>query len=224
MVINDTLGSERRPLPGTASPIPPAPEKAITVNDWWNDALLCVAVTAALTSGPEVVAVQTSAVPIWVFARFTSVQTSPPPETFRVCFVVAFGPSDEAKATSSSPALATLITGVVIVPLPSTETIASTCGVPTDAPAETTRSMAPPATRVAPATGDWLITDPAGTFALGATDTLPTVKPATAIWLLAVACVRPTTFGTVRTTSAGAVATTSATALLLATCVPAAGV
>src|SRR6185503_13965511 len=72
-----------------------------------------------------------------------------------------------------------------------------------------------------PATGDWLITDPAGTVVLGAVVTPPTVRPAFAIAVVAAACVRPTTLGVA--TWATPLDTTSATAEPLATCVPATG-
>jgi len=65
------------------------------------------------------------------------------------------------------------------------------------------------------------MTDPAATVALDAVVTVPTAKPAPVIALVAAACVRFTTFGTL--TGAGPVDTTRFTALPEATDVPAAG-
>ena len=65
------------------------------------------------------------------------------------------------------------------------------------------------------------MTEPAGTVALDAVVTVPTVKPALVMAVVAAACVRFTTFGTA--TSGGPVETTKATAAPGALCVPAAG-
>ena len=62
-----------------------------------------------------------------------------------------------------------------------------------------------------PAAGVWLITDPAGTVVLDAVVTVPTVRPAPVIAVVAAACVRPTTLGTA--TCGRPDETTSATAL-----------
>src|SRR6187399_2043647 len=67
----------------------------------------------------------------------------------------------------------------------------ATCGSPVD----TTSATALPVVTCVPATGDWLITEPAGTVVLDAVVTAPTVRPAFAIAVVAAACVRPTTFG-----------------------------
>ena len=85
-----------------------------------------------------------------------------------------------------------------------------------------TRLTALPAATDVPAAGLSLMTDPAGTVALDAVVTVPTVRPAAVIALVAAACVRPTTFGTL--TGAGPDDTTRFTALPAATDVRAAGV
>src|SRR6185295_18584974 len=72
-----------------------------------------------------------------------------------------------------------------------------------------------------PAAGVWLITDPAGTVVLVVVVTVPSVRFAPVIAVVAAACVRPTTFGTA--TCGGPLDTTSVTAEPCATCVPAAG-
>src|SRR4051794_18151865 len=66
------------------------------------------------------------------------------------------------------------------------------------------------------------MTDPAGTVALEAVVTAPTISPASVIAAAAAACVRPTTAGTA--TFSGPDDTTRVIAVPLATCVPAAGV
>src|SRR5438874_790763 len=68
----------------------------------------------------------------------------------------------------------------------------ATCG----RPEETVNATALLTRTSAPATGDWLITDPAGTVMLDAVVTAPTVRPAVVMALEAAACVRLTTFGT----------------------------
>jgi len=70
---------------------------------------------------------------------------------------------------------------------------AATCGTPDD----TTRSTAAPLATCVPATGFWLITEPAGTVVLEAVTTAPTVRPADARLVEAAACVWPTILGTV---------------------------
>src|SRR4029077_10769580 len=95
----------------------------------------------------------------------------------------------------------------------------ATCGGPDDTTSVTTL---PALTRV-PATGDWLITEPAGTVVLGAVELpSPSDRPAPASALVAAASVSPTTLGTV--TCGIPVDTTRATALPTFTCVPATGV
>ena len=73
----------------------------------------------------------------------------------------------------------------------------------------------------APAAGDWLMTEPAGTVALACVVTAPTVRPASVMADEAAVCVRPTTSGTA--TCGTPLDTTSATALPVSTCAPAAG-
>src|SRR5918911_1156342 len=82
----------------------------------------------------------------------------------------------------------------------------ATCG----GPDETTSATAVPMTTSVPAAGFWLITDPAGTVVLDAVVIAPTVSCALVIALVAAACTRPTTSGTV--TCGGPDETTSATA------------
>ena len=93
-----------------------------------------------------------------------------------------------------------------------------TCGTPD----ETTSDTALPVATCVPAAGSWLITVPAGTVVLGALVIAPTVRPAVVITVIAAGWVRPTTFGA--GTCGRPLETTSDTALLIATCVPAAGV
>jgi hypothetical protein len=72
------------------------------------------------------------------------------------------------------------------------------------------------------AAGDWLMTEPDGTTVLATFVTVPTVRPAAVIELVADTCVMFTTLGTV--TRDGPVDTVSATAVLMTTSVPLAGV
>ena len=73
----------------------------------------------------------------------------------------------------------------------------TTFGTPTGCtPSDTTRFTAVPGSAVVPPAGFWLITLPAGTVASYAVVTVPTTRPAASIAASAVACVRPTTFGT----------------------------
>jgi hypothetical protein len=88
-------------------------------------------------------------------------------------------------------------------------------------PDETISATELPLATCVPPTGFWLITDPAGTVGLAALVTVPTLRPAFVIDVVAAACVRPTTFGTA--TCGGPDDTTSATALPVATCVAATG-
>jgi hypothetical protein len=88
-------------------------------------------------------------------------------------------------------------------------------------PLETTRLTADPVLTEAPATGLWLITLPEGTVTLLAVLTVPSVSPAPVIALVAAACVRPTTLGTVA--EAGPELTVRFTAEPEATLVPATG-
>src|SRR6185436_4526198 len=94
----------------------------------------------------------------------------------------------------------------------------ATCGRPDETTIDTALLIA----TCVPAAGFWLITDPAGTVVLDAVVTVPSVSPAAAIADVAAACVWPTTFGVA--TCGRPDETTIDTALLIATCVPAAGV
>src|SRR3954463_14795197 len=84
----------------------------------------------------------------------------------------------------------------------------------------TSATAAPTATCV-PATGDSLITEPAGTVVLDAVVMVPTVRFTPVIAVVAAAWLWPTTFGTA--TCGRPDEMTSATALPIVTCVPAAG-
>src|SRR4029077_14401665 len=94
----------------------------------------------------------------------------------------------------------------------------ATCGKPE----ETTSATALPTLTCVPATGVWLITDPAGSVVLVAVVIAPTVRFAPVIAEDAAAWVRPVTLGTA--TCGKPEETTSATALPTLTCVPATGV
>src|SRR5919204_602802 len=83
----------------------------------------------------------------------------------------------------------------------------ATCG----GPDETTSDTALPTATWVAATGDWLITNPAGTVVLEDVVTVPTTRPALVIAVVAAVWVRPTTFGT--ETCGGPDETTSDTAL-----------
>src|SRR3954452_4787314 len=93
----------------------------------------------------------------------------------------------------------------------------ATCG----RPEETTSATAMPVATCVPATGDSLITEPAGTVVLEAVVTVQTTRFALVIAVVAAAWVRPTTFGTA--TCGRPDETTSATALPTFTCVAALG-
>src|SRR3954470_11488376 len=93
----------------------------------------------------------------------------------------------------------------------------ATCGRPD----EMTSATALPIVTCVPATGDSLITEPAGTVVLEAVVIAPTVRFTPVIAVVAAACVCPTTFGTA--TCGRPDEMTSATALPIVTCVPAAG-
>src|SRR5215467_5236001 len=93
----------------------------------------------------------------------------------------------------------------------------ATCGGPDD----TTRFTALPTVTCVPETGDWLMTEPAGTVVLDCCVTVPTTRFAFVIAVVAAVCVRPTTFGTA--TCGGPDDTTRFTALPSTTCVAALG-
>ena len=101
-------------------------------------------------------------------------------------------------------ALAAFVTVPTTSPAPVIAVAASACGRLTtvgtetgDGPLDTARLTALPNATCVPATGAWLITDPAGTVTLDVGVTIPTVRPAPVIALVAAACVRFTTLGTI---------------------------
>src|SRR5215813_13604697 len=94
----------------------------------------------------------------------------------------------------------------------------ATCGGPDD----TTRFTELPTVACVPDTGDWLITEPAGTVVLDCCVSVPTARFAVVIAAVAAVCVRPTTFGTA--TCGGPDDTTRFTELPTVTWVAAAGV
>jgi len=81
-----------------------------------------VEVTVAAAAEAGAVAFQISALPGIALARRTSNQVSPPPDTVTVCEP---GPSEDTKATSTSPLWVAPRAGVVTVPRPSTLLVAS---------------------------------------------------------------------------------------------------
>src|SRR5919108_332042 len=98
----------------------------------------------------------------------------------------------------------------------------TTCGTATcGRPDETTRATALPTVTDTPASGDWLITEPAGTVMLDSVVTAPTTRFAPVIAVVAAACVRPTTCGTA--TCGRPDETTRAMALPTVTDTPASG-
>jgi len=88
-------------------------------------------------------------------------------------------------------------------------------------PVETTRLTAEPLATLVPAGGLSLITLPEATVLLDCGVTVPMVRPAPVVALVAAACVWPTTFGTA--SCAGPAETTRLTAEPLANLVPAGG-
>ena len=126
------------------------------------------------------------------------VQDRPAPAIVSVWELAAGGPSDTANATSTSPGTVVLNAAVVRLPRPSEKIIRSTAGTPVVAgPVDTTIATALFCGTLLPATGAWLITLPAGTVALFALVTAPTVNPTPVIVDCAVAWSIPTTLGTV---------------------------
>src|SRR6476620_10524993 len=109
-------------------------------------------------------AVQISASPNCVAARARRVQVRPAPLIVSVCAFGAGGPSEAAKATSISPGAVVLNAAVVLRPRPSEKIGRSTVGTPVAAgPLDTTSATGLSAATVVPATGVWLIAEPAGT-------------------------------------------------------------
>src|SRR5262245_6232463 len=141
---------------------------------------------------------------------------------FTVVFVPVAGPSAETNATSSVPAAA-LNTGLVIVVFCAAASLffVTKVAILGAVPCDTTRLTALPRAADVLAPGDWLITLPPGTVVLGWNVTVPTTRPAPVIDVLAAACVRPTTFGTV--TGGGPLETVRLTAVPGLTWVAAAG-
>src|SRR5580765_1740998 len=86
---------------------------------------------------------------------------------------------------------------------------------------ETTKATAVPGALCVLGVGFGLMAQPSGTVALDAVVTVPTVKPAPVMAVVAAACVRFTTFG--RASSGGGVGMTKGTAVPGALCVPAVG-
>src|SRR5919198_330350 len=113
----------------------------------------------------------------------------------------------DAVATLPSVSCAEVIALVAAACVRLTTFGTATCG----GPLETTRLTALPTTTSLPDVGVWLITDPVGTVVLDALVTVPTVRPADVIVLVAAACVKLTTFGTA--TCGGPLETTRLTAL-----------
>src|ERR671925_518511 len=98
----------------------------------------------------------------------------------------------------------------------------TTCGTATcGSPDETTSATALPTVTDTPASGDWLITEPAGTVMLASVVMAPTTRFAPVIAADAAACVSPTTCGTA--TCGRPDETTSATAPPIGTDTPASG-
>src|SRR3954462_14882591 len=131
-------------------------------------------------------------------------------------------------APAGTVVLVAVVTPPTVRPTPVIAVLAAVCVRPTTLgtatcgrPLETTSATALPVLTCAPASGDWLITEPAGTVVLVAVVTPPTVRPAPVIAVLAAVCVRPTTLGTA--TWGRPLETTSATALPVLTCAPASG-
>src|SRR5207249_9642894 len=104
------------------------------------------------------------------------------------------------------PAATVVLDAVVTVPTtrfaPVIAVVAADCVRPTTfgtvtcgGPDETTSATVLLIVTDVPLTGDWLITDPAGTVALDDCVIAPTTRFAPVIAVVAAACVRPTTFG-----------------------------
>src|SRR4029078_1205483 len=92
------------------APTPLAPVNGTTGSDWLTGAPRTevtdwVLVTVTPASAAGAVAVQISAAPRCVAARCTRVHVRPAPETVSDCVLApVVGPSDAAKASSTSPA------------------------------------------------------------------------------------------------------------------------
>src|SRR5262249_21845279 len=127
--------------------------------------------------------------------RLTNVHVRPAPETVNVWDPVV-GPSDAAKATSTSPAAAVLNADVVRAPDPSEKTTLSTTTAAVQGPVDNVRFTALPGCAVEPPAGLCETTDPDGTVALDTRVSVPTTSPAFVIDVVAAACVELTTLGT----------------------------
>src|SRR4051812_30606305 len=115
VVVTLTDGAPVRALATAEAPMPLAPLNATTVSDWLYGVFACVDVTAAFESAAGAVAVHISVVPPCVLTRLTSDHANPPPDSVSVCAALP-GPSDVAKATSTSPGRRVLNAAVVWVP------------------------------------------------------------------------------------------------------------
>src|SRR2546428_389515 len=106
-------------------------------------------------------------------------------------------------APTRTVVLDALLTVPTARPTPVSAAVASACvrfttlGTRVGAPDETTRLTALPGAASVPASGFWLKTDPAGTVEFDAVLTVPSVRPAFTIAVVAAACVRLSTLGTV---------------------------
>src|SRR5215472_7007146 len=103
VVVSDTPGAPLAAPLLAVAPVPLVPCKAMTVRVWSKPPTAGLDVTCADVSTPGAVAFQISASPACELARATSVQVRPAPLTVTDWPPLA-GPSDSAKASSSSPA------------------------------------------------------------------------------------------------------------------------
>ena len=102
---------------------------ATTVSIWWKPPTASVDDTVTPVSLAAAVAVHTSDVPNWAFARAARVQVRPAPDTVTVWDPAVVGPSAATNAIRVSPAWAVLNAAVVaVVPVPLTDTWVSTTG------------------------------------------------------------------------------------------------
>src|SRR5260221_1261595 len=122
VVVCVTDGAPVAALVVTDAPTPPAPLKATTVSDSSKPEVDWVAVIVAPLSWSVARALQTSASPFWLFAAFTSVQASPPPDTVTVWRLVP--PSEPTNANNRSPGVEVLMV-TLAGPTPSAETLSS---------------------------------------------------------------------------------------------------
>src|SRR5271170_2012698 len=129
---------------------------------------------------------------------------------------------------AATVALLAIATVPSVRPAPVIAVVAAACVSPTTlgtltaGPLLTVRFTAELLATLVPAAGIWLMTSPAATVALLAIVTVPSVRPAPVIAVVAAAWVSPTTFGTL--TMAGPLLTVRLTAEPPATLVPATGI